>query len=142
MAPTPVVSGALWSSQYGCPLSRHDLEPDLVPLPPLLLWEPVADNGPAGAMEVPGIVQVGGVRLHHIEVGHQLLEAPLVVSPLRPTVVVLGNAADKGLPVDGAGPAGHLAPGNLDLGLIGAPGRVLPVVVAVPDTLGRLCSRT
>ena len=94
--------------------------------------------GPSGAVEVAGIVQVGGVRLHHIEVVHQLPEAPLVVSPLRPTVVVLGNAADEGLPVDGAGPAGHLAPGNLDLGLIGAPGRVLPVVVAVPDALGRL----
>ena len=111
------------------------LEPGRVPRLPVLLLEAVADNGAAGAMEVTGIVLVGGVGLDHIEVGHQLLEVPLVVSPLRPIVVVLGNAAEEDLSVDGAGSAGHLAPGDFDIGLVGGPGGVLPVVVAVPDSL-------
>ena len=119
------------------PVVAPGLEPGHVALPPLLAGEAVADDGPARAVEVAGVVLVGGVRLHHVEVGHELLEAPLVVSPLGPVVVVLRNAADEYLPVDGAGAAGHPAPGHVyGRRAIGGPGLELPVVVAVPDALG------
>ena len=49
------------------------------------------------------------VRLHLVEVGQAASEAPLVVAPRGPAVVVLGNATQQHLTVDGAGAASSLA---------------------------------
>ena len=58
------------------------------------------------AVEVVNYVRIG---FQLAEIGQALHERPLVVAPLGPTVVVLGNAAQEHLAVDGAGPAHHLA---------------------------------
>ena len=98
----------------------------------------MADDRPVCAVEVTGVVHVGGVRLHLVEVGDQLLEAPLVVSPLRPICrSPLGIPRRNIWPLMALDPPVTFPLGTVDLGEVGAPRLVLPVVVAVPDALPR-----
>ena len=73
-----------------------------------------------GAVEAVEVVDDVGVGLQLAEVGQALDEGPLVVAPLGPAVVVLGNAAQEDLAVDGAGAADDLAAGDDDV--LGADG--------------------
>ena len=101
---------------------------------PLLALETAGDDGAVVAVEVVGEV---GVRLQAAEAAQQVLEAPLVVAHGGPGVVVLGDAAQEHLAVDGAGAAGDFAAGNHDLGVLsGAVSGELPVVIAGHDVGG------
>ena len=61
------------------------------------------------AVEAVEVVYYVGVGFQLAEIRQALDEGPLVIAPLGPTVVVLGNAAQEHLAVDGAGAADHLA---------------------------------
>ena len=77
------------------------------------------------------VAAVVGVCLNLAEVGEQVGVGPLAVAEGGPGVVVLGHAAQEDLAVDGAGPAGNLAPGHHHgWRLVGGPAGELPVVVA------------
>ena len=56
------------------------------------------------------VVVYVGVGLRHSEVGQGLYEGPFVVAPRSPVVIVLGDAPQKDLPVNGAGASHHPAP--------------------------------
>ena len=101
----------------------------------LLPLEAAGDDGPVGVVEV--IAGEVGVGLDAAQEGQELDEAPLVVAHLGPGVVVLGDAAQEHLAVDGAGAAGDLAPGDHH-GRSGVGGLApeLPVVVAGHDVGG------
>ena len=95
----------------------------------LIGLEPAHDYGTVGVVEV--VAAEVGVGLDHAEVLQQVLEAPLVVAQSGPGVVVLGNAPQEDLAVDGAGAAGDLAPGHQHrFGMFGGLAGELPVVVA------------
>ena len=64
------------------------------------------------AVEAVEVVNYVGVGFQLAEIGQALHERPLVVAPFGPTVIVLGNAAQEHLAVDGAGAADHLAARN------------------------------
>ena len=65
---------------------------------PRLFGESVADDRPVRAVKV---VRVGGVGFELAEVGQAVFEPPLAVSPRLPVVVILRDAAQEYLPVDG-----------------------------------------
>ena len=95
---------------------------------PILALEASGDDGTVVAVEVVGEI---GVGLQAAETAQQVREAPLVIAHGGPTVVVLGDAPQEHLAVDGAGTAGDLATGHHDLGVFrGAVPGELPVVVA------------
>ena len=57
-------------------------------------------------------VKVAGevrIRLDHTEVRHQLLEAPLVITPRCPCVVVLDHTSEEDLRINSAGTSHDLA---------------------------------
>src|SRR5918992_1056252 len=92
---------------------------------PLLLFIAAHRDGAIIAVEVPaGKVQVG---LHLTEIGEHLGEAPFVVAPGCPVVIVLRDPAEDHLTIDGAGTARHLAPGYDQASLLwGKSGGVFP----------------
>ena len=73
---------------------------------PFLAREPPHRYRSLRAVEVVADIHV---RFHLAEVRQDVDERPLVVALGGPAVVVLGNAAQQHLPVDGAGSADHLA---------------------------------
>ena len=76
---------------------------------PGLLLVAAHRNGAVKAVEV--VVDIR-VRLQLAEVGQGLDEGPFVVAPGCPVVVVLGDAPQQHLAVNGAGTAHHAAPGH------------------------------
>ena len=95
----------------------------------------VADYRAVGAVKVVGI---GCVGFQLAEVRQRLLKAPLVVAPFCPRIVILRNAAQEYLAVDGAGTARDLAAWDKHgLCFVGGPSRELPVVVAGHNVGGR-----
>ena len=111
----------------------------------------IAANGDRAVVAVNVASPKIEVSLHLVEVGQALGKAPLVVAPLGPAVIVLGNATQQHLAVDGAGAAGGPAPGNLQVGHF--VGHVAPVgpavgpirrqehVVAQLDIVGQMVDR-
>lgn len=77
------------------------------------------------AREIPICLQL-------TEIGEDLAEGPLLIATGRPIVVVLREASEEELAVDGAGATGRLATGEGDgLGwLRGSAGRVPPIMRA------------
>ena len=73
---------------------------------PLIPLEPPRDDRPIAAVK---IVRKVGIRLQPPEIGHKLLKRPVVVPHSRPRVVIFRHAAQKHLPVDGAGSPRNLA---------------------------------
>ena len=101
----------------------------------LLALEAAGDDGAVGVVEV--IAGEVGVGLDAAQEREQLDEAPFVVAHLGPGVVVLGDAAEEDLAVDGAGAAGDLAAGDHHGGCgFGGFAPELPVVVAGHDVGG------
>ena len=82
------------------------------------------------------------IGLQFVEVGQTLHEAPLVVAPLGPAIVVLRDAPEQDLPIDRAGAACGPSTGDLKLRLLRRHlAGVAPVVRAVcrqPDVVAEL----
>ena len=96
---------------------------------PVLALEAVHHYWAIAAMEI--VAAVVRVRLNLAEIGQHVGVGPFVVAEGCPGIVVLGHAPQEYLAVDGAGPAGNLAPGHHHRrGLVGGPADELPVMVA------------
>ena len=94
---------------------------------PRLPFETVGDNRPVVAVEIIVEVRVG---FQLPKEWKQFLEVPLVVALGGPRVIVLGDATQEDLAVDGAGASGNLASGNQHgRGGFGALADELPVMV-------------
>ena len=131
----PLASGWLWSGRVGEPLVAAGLVEGGLVGQQLIALEASGDDGAVGVVEV--IAGEIGVSLDAAQEGEQLDVAPFVVAHLGPRVVVLGDAAEEDLAVDGAGAAGYLAAGNHHgRSSVGGLAPELPVVVAGHDVGG------
>ena len=106
----PVDSGWFWSSL----ICKSQFQAGL--LEGQGVGHPLAAGRAAHRHRSGGAVKVVApevqVRLQLVEIGQHPGIAPLVIAPLGPPVVIVGDAPVHHLPVHRAGAAGGLAPGD------------------------------
>ena len=126
-----MLSVRLWSGQCGKAFISGSLVEGALVGRPLILGMTAAHDGAVIAVEFVSEVLVG---LHAFEVGEDVVERPLVVTPFGPSVIVLADAAEELGVVDGTGPAGDLAAGDVHAGLGGGASAEVPYVLGVVNS--------